>query len=389
MRQLAQILALLASCASLSVCAGLAPGQTLALPEAPHGVMEQWIADLDSHKYDARMTATRELASCGEPAVPLLMTALQDRPSMELQVRGFEVLVRIAREQMAKRGGSDLDGGAAEVALVELAHGGTGAFAVRAQQKLTVLRDAQREVAAEQLSKLGASVAKKPFTFFGGGRFEFRCLALGKTWSGTARDLHRLKYLDDVDAISMDGPFVSDEYLRVLSTHAPIRLVEIKHALIQNDSLQLLRELPQLQFLNFYYTPLTDEAVSMLVDLAPQSLLLFGTRISEAGYQSLMTKLPNALVDFRRGAFLGIGGSELPIPQSLGCEVNQVARDSAAARAGIVLGDIIVSYDGKPVRCFEEIREMIGRNAAGDQVEVELLRNNQKMKIMVALGEWE
>ncbi len=352
-------------------------------------LIEQYIADLDAQKYDARMAATRELVAHGERAVPPLTSALRDAPSRELQARGLEVLVRIARRTIVAGNEFNLDGGAAESALAELAEGSDGVFSVRARQKLEVLRKDQQQAATEQLARLGGTISQKRFTFYGNGIYLFRCLSLAKGWSGTARDLSRLKYLRNIEAIAMDGPYVSDEYLRVLHAHPEIRLVEIKHGKIQDDSVVLLRELPHLEFLSLYYTPITDNAVSALAELSPQSLLLFGTLISETGREALVAKLPNSFVDYRRGAFLGIGGPEQPLPQSMGCEVNQVAANSAAARAGITLGDIIVSYENKPVRCFEEIREMIGHNAAGDRVQVELLRNDQKLKLMVVLGEQE
>ncbi|MCR6556294.1 trypsin-like peptidase domain-containing protein, partial [Aeromonas sp. CPF2-S1] len=67
--------------------------------------------------------------------------------------------------------------------------------------------------------------------------------------------------------------------------------------------------------------------------------------------------------EVRRGQ-LGITGTELTseIAKTFGYNkkdgafVNQVMPDSAAAKAGIKAGDIIISIDGKPIRSFGELR---------------------------------
>ena len=70
--------------------------------------------------------------------------------------------------------------------------------------------------------------------------------------------------------------------------------------------------------------------------------------------------------EVRRGQ-LGITGTELTseIAKTFGYNkkdgafVNQVMPDSAAAKAGIKAGDIIISIDGKAIRSFGELRAKI------------------------------
>ena len=67
----------------------------------------------------------------------------------------------------------------------------------------------------------------------------------------------------------------------------------------------------------------------------------------------------------------------------------QVLQGSPAAKAGIEVGDVIVSIDGKPITSWEaeELRKTIEGRAGGDKVAVEIERNGKKMKKTVKLGD--
>ncbi|MGL5588912.1 MAG: PDZ domain-containing protein, partial [Aeromonas veronii] len=96
--------------------------------------------------------------------------------------------------------------------------------------------------------------------------------------------------------------------------------------------------------------------------------------------------------EVRRGQ-LGITGTELTsdIAKTFGYNkkdgafVNQVMPDSAADKAGIKAGDIIVSIDGKPVRSFGELRAKIATMGAGKQVELGLIRDGKSQTAKVTL----
>ncbi len=356
-----------------------------------NGLIDRSIADLDAPQYETRMAATRRLIEQGEPIVPMLEFALRNRPSMELQSRGLEVLGRIAREKLLTQGTNSwrLDGGIAEVTLQSLAADESSALAVRASRKLNDLKQYQRQAAIARLTEQGAKISDRRI-INGNWPNVVRQATFAKDWKGTAEDLTALQYVNDLEAVTLDGPFVSAKELKAIQALQNLTMIEIKHAHVDDSDLALLTNFPQLQLLHIFYTPITDNAISTLVGISPQQqLALYGTKISQKGHEQLTVAMPGCTVDYRQGAFLGIGGPEIPIPGTTGCVVNKVQPDSAAARAGILLNDIIIAYNGKPVRSFEEIRDQIGQNAAGDRVEVELLRNNQPLKTTVVLGEWE
>ena len=69
-----------------------------------------------------------------------------------------------------------------------------------------------------------------------------------------------------------------------------------------------------------------------------------------------------------------------------GAIVNKVEGGSAADRAGIEPGDIIVSLNGRKVKGSHQIRNVIGLLEIGDQVEIELVRGNKTKTVKAVLG---
>jgi len=63
-------------------------------------------------------------------------------------------------------------------------------------------------------------------------------------------------------------------------------------------------------------------------------------------------------------------------------DVSSVIEDSAAAAVGIKTGDHIVSVDGRPIERFEDIIGVVAMNS-GTPVSMEILRNNEPIKLMV------
>jgi Do/DeqQ family serine protease len=64
-----------------------------------------------------------------------------------------------------------------------------------------------------------------------------------------------------------------------------------------------------------------------------------------------------------------------------GALVTQVARESAAARAGLRAGDVVTGVNGKAVRSVAEFRNAIGLMRVGDRAEIALLREGKPVKV--------
>lgn len=98
--------------------------------------------------------------------------------------------------------------------------------------------------------------------------------------------------------------------------------------------------------------------------------------------------------EVRRGV-LGISGRDLDsqLAQGFGLDtqhggfVNEVTAGSAAEKAGIKAGDIIVSVDGRGIKSFQELRAKVATMGAGAKVELGIIRDGDKKTVKVTLGE--
>ena len=70
-----------------------------------------------------------------------------------------------------------------------------------------------------------------------------------------------------------------------------------------------------------------------------------------------------------------------------GVLVNSVADESPAAKAGIRVGDVIVSLNGAPVDSPEALQDAVRAANAGAKVQVEIVRDTKRQTIPVTLGE--
>jgi len=60
--------------------------------------------------------------------------------------------------------------------------------------------------------------------------------------------------------------------------------------------------------------------------------------------------------------------------------------DSAAEKAGIRTGDIVIALDGKMVSDLRSYSTLLKTYAPGDSAEVTLLRDGEEMKVEAVLG---
>jgi serine protease DegQ len=114
---------------------------------------------------------------------------------------------------------------------------------------------------------------------------------------------------------------------------------------------------------------------------------------------NMAQNLSQQLIEFgevKRG-LLGIKGSEMTADMAKafntdtqrGAFVSEVLPKSAAAKAGIKAGDILVSVDGKSVSSFAELRAKVGTTAPGKTIKVGLLRDGKPQEVSVTLDNSE
>ncbi len=89
------------------------------------------------------------------------------------------------------------------------------------------------------------------------------------------------------------------------------------------------------------------------------------------------------------GAIDTLKAQGLGLPDTRGALVNSLPAGSPAAKAGIEVGDVIRSVNGKEVVAFSDVPPMIGLMAPGTQVKLGLLREGKPREVTVTLGSLE
>jgi len=69
-----------------------------------------------------------------------------------------------------------------------------------------------------------------------------------------------------------------------------------------------------------------------------------------------------------------------------GVLISQVTDESAASKAGLKAGDVIVALGGNPVGRVKDVYRLIGSQAPGDALDVALVRDREEMTLQVELG---
>ena len=102
----------------------------------------------------------------------------------------------------------------------------------------------------------------------------------------------------------------------------------------------------------------------------------------------------------RRG-HLGIAAQAVPLSAAMrsaadnasetGLLVSGIGEDSAAARAGLLVGDILVAVGGRPVPTVEALRDLLGGDQIGSRLRAVALRGGRREELSVEVDEkrWE
>ena len=77
----------------------------------------------------------------------------------------------------------------------------------------------------------------------------------------------------------------------------------------------------------------------------------------------------------------------LGLDRPAGALVGQVVPDGAAEKAGIQVGDVILSFNGRPIESQADLPPVVGTTRPGTRAEVELFRDGRRRTVTVTVGE--
>lgn len=355
------------------------PAAVKAMAANPSATQIQgWIGQLNADRFLDREVATEKLIAAGGGAVtPVLVAAAEN--NLEVTTRAIYILQELALS------GDAAVSDAAHAALEKVAEPRLTSAARRARATLVRLDLIRQERAVQDLRRLGASIADRQ-SDFGLGLAEGYTVEFGEGWQGQIQDLSRLRWLRDAGEVVLQGPQVTDEWLRYVAAMSELRMLTVKRASVTDEGLKHVSALKALSVLSLMYVPVSDRAVAVLRQLqGVDKFRIYGGQLTAAGVEQLRRDLPNSDIDYRRGAFLGVGCQ----PGTEGCIVYMVRPHSAAEKAGLLMNDVLLEYDGKKVADYKALTALIAGNVAGDTVTVKVVRDGQTLSKRVTLGEWE
>jgi len=349
--------------------------------------LAQWGRELDHDVFLVREEATQQLVRAGLPAVEICRRVLR-QPTPESGSRAMHVLHQLALSNDLTL----LDG--ARGALEEVTRGKSSPLKARAEEVLAQLNSQRQAVTLAELEGLGARIRRTQYVTGFAAEEVVQSLEIGQDWRGTDDDFRRLKWLTDIRQIALVGNRATDAVLNYASAMKGLKSVQAYRANITDEGVKQLANCQQLEDVGLYYTPVTNESLQALKAVKTLTAVrVYGTRATPEVAAELQAGLGAGKVDFRHGAFLGVGC----ITVDTSCTISRVNKDSPADRAGIQQEDVVVAFNGAAVPDFETLTTIISKLKAGDVAELQVQRtaldgNSQpvqrKLTIKVPLGEW-
>lgn len=107
------------------------------------------------------------------------------------------------------------------------------------------------------------------------------------------------------------------------------------------------------------------------------------------------TDISSQLIEFSkvRRPYIGITGMDLDSETTKknnlveGIYVKDVETFSAAEKAGIKIGDVIIKADGKNIKTMDELTEIKNSHSIGDEMKITVNRDGQEKELTLTLGE--
>jgi hypothetical protein len=278
----------------------------------PAAQLAGWVEQLGAAQFAQREAAAKSLVDAGQAAIAPLERAIRGG-ELEVAARGIEIL----RDMLAAD--DPATAAAAERLLDSLAEQGEPPLAHLAASVLDFHLVGAAEQARRAVEEAGAVVRERSLV---AGQRGLE-VELGPAWRGGVAGLRQLARLRGLTSVSVHGLPIDATAAAVLGRLRGVRRID-----------------------------------------------LYGTGIPEAAVAKLTAALPHAVIDVRKGGRLGVSSLAFGGP----CEITHVQPGSAAAKAGVKVGDVVIALDGEPIASFEALTQRVSRRAAGDVLTLSIAR---------------
>ena len=199
------------------------------------------------------------------------------------------------------------------------------------------------------------------------------------------KDSDKLSLPRSISHLRFEGSLPPPKSFGSLGQVSSLKLSKIK---LEEDVAYALSK-RQIQMLELEEVEFTRKGIQSLVNMRG----LFRISMSLCKFEldwlaDIRKRNPNMIVAAPK-AFLGV---QAPPTDRSGlqlkkCLISQVVKDTAASRAGMQDLDVVTAMDGTKISTFEDLRLMISQKHPGESMQLEILRDNKKLKLKVNLGE--
>ena len=337
--------------------------------------VEYWVGQLNSDHFLRREKATRRLVEAGAKAVPALVAVL-DSGELEVTERAVRVLRRIAADQPPGQTGG------AWGALQKIAESAVGTRASRAALAVEEIRRQRDEQARRQLAAAGVFLGPADFVVRARSRL-VEIVEIDGAWQRDVEKLDWLRWVDGIQFARIKGEAVQPEVLRQVIRMPDLHTISLVDGRMDPGALQALMMMDRIRTLELRYTTVEEDLVDRLADLPVRgSLSLMGTGVPAEAVEQMRQEQPGLHIEHKQGGFLGVTCTD----GFAVCQINSVLQGSAAERAGLQAGDVIVGIDEVDVKQFDDLQNAINQHLPGDEVEVKYTRAGRTRTATVQLG---
>jgi hypothetical protein len=318
----------------------VAPVATPPLPAVEPAKLAGWIAQLDDDLFAVREAAQQQLAAVGAAALADVGQVAANG-SLESSTRAVAILLGWSQST---------DAGLSLGALEQLA--------------ALKNRPTESALAAQRLADVREAAALKAIVELGGqvdfdrqigavhGPTPSLQVIIGPQWKGGLEGLRHLQAVRRASTVSFHSSDIGE------------------------DAVEHLAALTHLHRIEFYQDP--------------------DAQVSPEAVNKLKERLPQVAVEVRGAARLGIAGPHLiaGMPNPGGANVTQVLPNSAAAKAGLVQGDLITHIAESEVKDFEHLTKEIAKCRPGQSVALKVTRQSppgqppQTLDLTVTFDRW-
>ena len=112
---------------------------------------------------------------------------------------------------------------------------------------------------------------------------------------------------------------------------------------------------------------------------------------SGVGFGTTATTIQKILPQLRSGKnvkppLLGVFWDQRGQAKSPGPVIAQIVEKSAAERAGLLKGDVIIKFDGEKIETFPQLRKLVLSSNGGQKIRLRVIRQGEEKDIDVTLG---